>query len=341
MRLPARGSLLSSSIAPLETSLFAAEESLGGKNYMLEAGLFDDVNTLLGWHPHDRTWAGFQYSKAFLSVHFTFKGVASHPANAPQLGRSALKAAELLDVGVNFMREHVKDGVRISSVITTPATQPNVIPAEAESWYYIRTNKHQDLAEVFDWISDIAKGAALMTRTQVENRIDYDSHELMPNRALAELVDGNLHLVGPPQFTDEEREAAKIMQGDTRNKAVIALEENVEPLPGEPEQGFFFTDLGNVSWKVPTQVFEVASYPYGVPIHTWQVTACAALPIGQKAMIVAAKTLAATAIDLFENPALRDAARKELDERISSYGYTYRLLAPSNRKPPIFDENSR
>ena len=297
-----------------------AEESEAGKSYMLEAGLFDDVDALLGWHPQENTWAGFQYSKAAISVHFMFTGVSAYAGNSPQVGRSALKGAELLEIGVNFMREHLKDDVRMSSVVTTTATQPSVVPANAESWYQLRTNKHQDLSEVFDWVSDIAKGAALMTHTQVASRIDYDTHELMPNRPLAEVVDRNLRLVGMPQFTDEDMALARKMQEPLQRKMDLAFSDSVGPLPDTPKQGFFFTDVGNVSWKVPTQVFEVSSYPFGVPIHTWQVAASSGLPIGQKAMLVAAKTLAGAAIDLFKDPALLEAARQDLVHR--SKGYT-------------------
>jgi aminobenzoyl-glutamate utilization protein B len=315
-----------------------AEESEAGKSYMLEAGLFDDVDALLGWHPQENTWAGFQYSKAAVSVHFIFTGVSAYAGNSPQVGRSALKGAELLEIGVNFMREHVKDDVRISSVIATTATQPSVVPANAESWYQLRTNKYQDLTELFDWVSDIAKGAALMTHTQVTTRIDYDTRELLPNLPLAQLVDRNLRLVGMPQFTDEDRSLARKMQEPLQRKVDLAFADSVGPLPDTPKQGFFFTDVGNVSWKVPSQVFEVSSYPFQIPIHTWQVAASAGLPIGQRAMIVAAKTLAGAAIDLFKDQSLLQAAKKDFAER--SKGYTYRPIAPPNRKPPIIREGS-
>lgn len=315
-----------------------AEESEASKSYMLEAGLFDDVDVLLGWHPQENTWAGFQYSKAAVSVHFMFTGVSAYAANSPQVGRSALKGAELLEIGVNFMREHLKDDVRISSVLTTTATQPSVVPGNAEGWYQLRTNKHQDLAELYDWVSDIAKGAALMTHTQMATRIEYDTHELLPNRPLAEVVDRNLRLVGIPQFTEEDKALAIKMQQPLQKNIDLAFADRVAPLPDTPKQGFFFTDVGNVSWKVPSQVFEVSSYPFGIPIHTWQVAASAGLPIGQRAMIVAAKTLAASAIDLFKDPTLLEAAKKDFAER--SRGYTYRPIAPPNRKPPLAVEGS-
>ena len=314
-----------------------AEESIGGKTYMLEAGLFNDVDVLLGWHPQDVTTASFQYSKAVASVRFKFKGVAAHASSAPQVGRSALKGVELTDVGVNFMREHLKEDARIHSVITNGGGQPNVVPAMAESWYYIRANKHEDVADMFEWVSEIARGAAMMTRTQVEIVVDDDTYELLPNRPIAEVMDRNLRLVGPPRFTEEEKAAAKKMQEPLKKNIELALAETVEPLPEAPAQGLFSTDMGNVSWNVPSQVFEVATYPYRAPIYSWQVTACSGMSIGQKGMLVAAKTLAATAIDMFKNPSMVEAAKKDLEERKKAH--PFRLLTPPNRKPPVIQES--
>jgi aminobenzoyl-glutamate utilization protein B len=313
-----------------------AEESIGGKNYMLDAGVFKDVDVLLGWHPQDRTSAGFQYSKAVASVRFKFKGVAAHASSAPQLGRSALKGVELTDIGVNFMREHVKEDARIHSVITNGGGQPNVVPADAESWYYIRANKHQDVTDMFDWTSEIARGAAMMTRTQVEIVVDDDSYEVLPNRPIAEVMDRNLRLVGAPKFTDEEKTVARKMQEPLKKNIEKGLSEEIEPLPELPTQGLFSTDLGNLSWNVPSEIMEVATYPYRAPIHSWQVTACSGMSIGQKGMMVAAKALAGTAIDFFKSPGLLDAAKKDLEGRRK--GYAFRLLVPSNRKPPTYAE---
>jgi aminobenzoyl-glutamate utilization protein B len=313
-----------------------AEESVSGKDYMLDAGLFNGVDVLLGWHPQDVTTASFQFSKAVASVRFKFKGVAAHASSAPQLGRSALKGVELTDVGVNFAREHLKEDARIHSVITNGGGQPNVVPAQAESWYYIRANKHEDVADMFEWVSEIARGAAMMTRTQVEIAVDADSYEVLPSRPIAEVMDRNLRLVGPPRFTEEEKAAAKKMQEPLKKNIGLPLAETIESLPEAPAQGLFSTDMGNVSWNVPSQIFEVATYPYRAPIHSWQVTACSGMSIGQKGMLVAAKTLAATAIDMFKNPSVVDAAKKDLEER--KKGHAFRLLTPPNRKPPIVPE---
>jgi len=311
-----------------------AEESIGGKNYMLEAGLFDDVDVLLGWHPSPRTGAGFSYSKAVVDVRFKFKGLAAHASTSPHLGRSALDAVELMNVGVNYLREHVKEDVRIHYVVTRGGGQPNVVPPEAESWYYIRANKHQDVAEMFERISEIARGAALMTRTEVEIAVGDDSHEVLPNRPLAELMDRNLRLVGPPRFSEEEKVFGRKLQEPLTGPFEAVLSERIEPLPEKPGQIASSTDEGNVSWKIPTGSLGVASYPVGIPGHSWQIVACAGMSIGQKTIAVAAKTLAATAIDLLKDPRLVEAARKDFEERRK--GYSFRLLVPANRKPPIF-----
>ena len=314
-----------------------AEETLTGKNYMLEAGAFKDVDILLGWHPNDRTRVTFEYSKAVAEMHFKFTGVAAHASIAPYLGRSALHAVELMDTGVNFMREQLKEDARIHYVITKGGGSPNVIPPEAESWYFIRANKNKDVLDIFEWVSEIAKGAAMMTRTQVEINVDSDNHEVLPNRPLAETVDRNLHLVGAPKFNDDENTEARKMQEGMKGDFKFPLEPIIEPLPDSPTQGAYSTDVGNLSWNIPTQSFEVASYPYGLPIHSWQVAASAGMSIGRAAMPVAAKTLAATAIDLFRDPVLIETAKKDFQNRRT--GYEYRLLTPANRKPPVYGED--
>lgn len=314
-----------------------AEESVGAMNYMGPAGVFDDADAILVFHAQDTNYCGYEFSKAVASARFKFKGVAAHASQSPQLGRSALKGVELMDVGVNFMREHVKEDARIHSVITNGGGQPNVVPPEAESWYYIRANRHQDVEEMFDWVSEIAHGAAMMTRTQVEIRVDDDSHEVLPNLPLSAIVDRNLHLVGAPKFTDEEKAAARKMQEGLNGNFEIAFHEDIDPLPVAPPHDAHSDDGGNVSWKVPYVVFTVASYPVGVPIHSWQVAACSGMSIGQKAMEVAAKTLAGSAIDLFKSPAAIAEAKKDLEGRTK--GAPFRLLTSPDRKPPVYPES--
>lgn len=313
-----------------------AEESGSGKEYMLEAGLFKDVDVLLGWHPQDKTRVTFEYSKAIAEMHFRFTGVAAHASVAPYLGRNALHGVELMDAGVNFLREQLKEDARIHYVISKGGGQPNVIPPDAESWYFIRANKHQEVVDIFQWVSEIAKGAAMMTRTQVKIQVDSDAQEVLPNRPLARAVDRNLRLVGPPKFTDEEKMQARKMQEGMQGDFRYPFDPVVDPLSDSPTQGAYSTDVGNVSWNVPEQAFEVASYPYGLPIHSWQVAASSGMSIGREAIPVSAKTLAATAIDLFDDPALIEEAKNDFIER--KKGYEYNLLTPPNRKSPVFQQ---
>ena len=164
-----------------------AEETGIGKTYMLREGLFKDVDTILSWHAGDRTAAAWDYSKAMVSVKFRFEGLPAHASVSPHQGKSALDAVELMSVGVNFMREHVKEDTRIHYVITNGGGQPNVVPPIAEVWYYLRANKHTDVEEYYVWLTEIARAAAAMSRTKlIETRIDADMHEVLPNRTLVE-----------------------------------------------------------------------------------------------------------------------------------------------------------
>jgi aminobenzoyl-glutamate utilization protein B len=313
-----------------------AEETGGGKDFMLDAGLFKDVDILLGWHPSTNTRTEFEYTKAMAEMHFRFKGVASHASVAPDKGRSALHAVELMDAGVNALREQLKEDARVQYVISDGGGEPNVIPADAESWYVVRANKHDEVSDIVQWISEIAKGAAMMTRTQVDVRIDNDQPEVLPNGPLAEVIDRNLHLVGAPAFRDEDRTLARqLLEGGGRDPQAMSAE--VVPLAREPAQAAYSTDLGNVSWTVATERFAVAPSPYVIAPHTWQATANAATA-GLEAIPVAAKVLAGTAIELFKTPAAIDAAKKDL--AAAAKGHTYKLLTAPDRKPPVYREGA-
>lgn len=289
-----------------------AEETGIGKTYMVRAGLFKDCDTVLTWHASDRSDSSFSYSKAMISTKFRFAGLASHASASPHEGRSALDAVELMDAGVNFMREHVKEDARIHYVITNGGGQPNVVPPEAEVWYYVRANKHSDVERYFEWVQQIAQGAAMMTQTRLTAvRVEADLHEVLPNRALAEAIQRNLEFVGAPKFTDEEKTFARQTQQPLNRPFDRALSETVEPLNEQPSQGLASTDVGDISWVVPVGQLNVAAYTFGAPNHTWQIAACTGMSIGEKGMLVAAKTIAATAVDLFESPALLDGARAD------------------------------
>jgi aminobenzoyl-glutamate utilization protein B len=232
------------------------------------------------------------------------------------------------------MREQMKEDARITYVISNGGGQPNVIPADAESWYTIRANKHEEVAEIVQWVSEIARAAAMMTRTEVEIRVDNDMPEVVPNRPLAEVIERNLQLVGTPRFTENDTAIARKLL-DTKKGNVQSAKTEVVALPEAPSQESYSTDLGNVSWKVPTERLAVNSAPYALGAHTWQAVVLSATT-GLKAMPIAAKALAATAIDLFTDPALREAARRDFEGRTKGNSFT--LLTPPNRKPPNYPE---
>jgi aminobenzoyl-glutamate utilization protein B len=238
-----------------------------------------------------------------------------------------------MNVGVNYMREHVKEDARIHYVVTNGGGQPNVVPPSSEVWYYIRADRHRDVEDYFDWVSEIARGAAAMSRTQLEKvQVDADMHEILPNRTISEILQRNLGIVGPPRFTAEEREFARKTQADLARAPEIALSEEIEPLEDEPGQDLASSDVGDISWFVPVGELSVASYSYGAPGHSWQIVACTGTSIGEKAMLVAAKTLAATAVDLYASPARVAEAKADFEAIRKPLEYV--TLIPEGQKAP-------
>jgi len=311
-----------------------AEETGIGKTYMLREGIFKDVDTLLSWHALDKTMATWDYSKAMVSVKFKFEGLPSHASVSPHQGKSALDAVELMSVGVNFMREHVKEDTRIHYVITNGGGQPNVVPPSAEVWYYLRANKHTDVEEYFVWLTEIARAAAAMSRTTlIETRVDADLHEVLPNRTLVEVIQKNLELVGPPKFDEREKAFARATQKDLKPQPELALTDRVEPLSsGPPTQGVHSTDVGDLTWFFPVGQFTAATYAVGAPGHSWQIVACTGMSIGEKGMLVAAKTIAGSAIDLYRSPDLIQRAREDLKKTMADQKYL--TLIPDGQKAP-------
>lgn len=313
-----------------------AEETLIGKVYMLLDGQFDDLDVCLHWHPATKTgvWAGS--SKAAVSVKFTFHGVAAHAAGSPDKGRSALDAVELMNVGTNFMREHIKEDARIHYVITNGGGAPNVVPAEATVWYYIRADQHKDVESYFEWVNDIAKGAALMTRTKVTSQVDTDCHEIIHNQSLAEMLHRNLETIGAPKFNDSERALARRLQQPLLEQfggqIKLALEESVQPLTEATEISKGSTDVGDISWYIPTSGIRTACMAAESPGHSWQNVAAIGSTIGEKGTIVAAKALAISAIELLEKPDLVTAAKADWKNTLNGRKYT--SLIPRGQKAP-------
>lgn len=314
-----------------------AEETLIGKVYMLLDGEFKDLDVCLHWHPGTKheVWSGS--SKAMVSVKFTFHGTAAHASGSPDSGRSALDAVELMNVGVNYMREHVKEDARMHYVITNGGGQPNVVPPTATVWYFIRADKHQDVERYFEWVRDIAEGAAKMTRTKMTYQIDTDCHELIPNTPLAELVHRSFVAVGPPKYSEKDIAFARRLQESLKDESgkrfPVALETEVQSLKSADKLTKGSTDVGDISWFVPTIGVNTTCFAAESPGHSWQNVASIGSSIGETGIIYAAKVLAATAIDLLEHPDLITAAKADFDQRMKDREYT--TLIPEGQKPPV------
>lgn len=314
-----------------------AEETLIGKVYMTLDGQFNDLDACLHWHPGAQNKLWYGSSKALISAKYTFSGLPAHASGSPERGRSALDAVELMNVGTNYMREHVKENSRIHYVITNGGGQPNVVPATAQVWYFVRANSHNDCEANFDWITEIAEGAAKMTRTKMALQIDTDCHEIIPNLPISRVIHRNFTLVGPPKFDEADLNLAKQLQAPLRAdfglKETKALNDTIQELPDKlpaPDGGS--TDVGDVSWHVPTSGFGTVCFPAGSPGHSWQNVAAIGSPIGHKGMMVAAKVLALSAVDLLQDaPALKD-AKADFDQRMKALKYTTRI--PQGQKAP-------
>jgi aminobenzoyl-glutamate utilization protein B len=313
-----------------------AEETTIGKVYMLLDGAFQDVDVCLHWHPSTKNQVWNGSSKAIVSAKFTFRGVAAHASGNPEQGRSALDAVELMNIGVNFMREHVKDDARLHYVITDGGGAPNVVPATATVWYYVRADDHKDVEEYFPWVQDIARGAAMMTRTKLSVAIDTDCHELIPNTPLAELIQANFAKLTPPKFTPDEQAFARRLQEplvrDFGLSFPVAIDESIHPLDGAPEKSKGSTDVGDISWHVPTCGLRTACMASGSPGHCWQNVAAIGSTIGEKGLVYAARIMAITTLDLLEKPELVTAAKQDFDKRMKDRKYI--SLIPKGQKPP-------
>jgi aminobenzoyl-glutamate utilization protein B len=313
-----------------------AEETLIGKIYMLLAGFFGDLDACLHWHPGTQNRVYFSSSKAAISAKFTFTGLAAHASGSPDKGRSALDGVELMNVGANYMREHIKETSRIHYVITNGGGQPNVVPATAQVWYYVRANNHDDVERHFDWLKDIAEGAARMSRTKVQVSIDTDCHEIVPNLPLSKLIFKNMKKVGAPKFgpgdIDLARQLQTAIRADFGLKDPQALNDKIEDFPTAPYQDGGSTDVGDISWHVPTSGVSTACFAAGSPGHSWQNAAAAGSPIAHKGMLVAAKMLALSTIDLLQDPRTLQEAKADFQQRMKDH--PYRTVIPKGQKAP-------
>ena len=309
-----------------------AEEGGAGKVYMVREGLFKDVDVVLHWHPSSQNVAETGTTLANKNGKFRFYGVASHASASPERGRSSLDAVEAMDAMVNMMREHVTPETRIHYVITRGGEAPNVVPAFAEVYYYVRHPQRDEVKAVWARIVKAAEGAALGTETRVEIEVTGGVYNMLPNETLGKIMDKNLRVVGGYTFNATEKEFAVSIQKSLAGP-LPSLESTNEILPFQLRDGNASTDVADVSWVVPTVGLATATWVPGTPYHSWQAVAAGGTSIGFKGMIVAAKALALTAIELFESPAAIDESWKELRKRRGE-NFTYEALV-GDRKPAL------
>ena len=337
-----------------------AEEKGSGKVYMALDGAFDDLDAALNFHPATINMPTKGSAVGVNSIYYRFKGRSSHAGGSPEKGRSALDAVELMNVGVNYLREHVKDDVRIHYIITKGGTAPNIVPEEAESYYFIRAANPDYLAEVVERVNKVAKGAAMMTETSVDIVFDEGTSPLLNNHTLADLQYQAMQLIGPIHFTEEEIEFAQKINDAFPGTNADYIDEKIEHYKLSPEEAEALnkfrdqplisdnfpaldigiietgsTDVGDLSQIVPVSMLLTTCHPTGCPGHSWGNVASAGMSIGHKGMMHAAKIMAVTAIELFTNPSHLEKIWKEFKEKTK--GKPYVPPIPPDKKPPSYE----
>ncbi|WP_295039036.1 M20 family metallopeptidase [Salinicola sp.] len=332
------------------------EEGGSGKTFMVREGVFDDVDAALTWHPQAFNAIFSTPTLANIQAYFRFKGTSAHAANSPHLGRSALDAVELMNVGANYLREHIVPDARLHYSITrTGGASPNVVQADAEVLYLMRARRMSDVQAIFERIQKIAEGAALMTGTRVEMTFDKACSGYRPNRTLERLMQSRFEAFGPPRHDAGEqaygaRIKATVSDDDLRTtyanilsaggeaaEAYVdglegkALVDDIAPYRASDELMYGSTDVGDVSWVVPTAQCYVNCFALGTPLHTWQVVAQGRSSLGHKGMLQAAKVMAGTAVALMQDPAILAEARAELDR--ATRREPYRCPIPDDVTP--------
>ncbi|MBW6464548.1 MAG: amidohydrolase [Firmicutes bacterium] len=324
-----------------------AEETITAKGYMVRDGYFDDVDAVFDWHPADINTVNMKTTLACDSVEFIFKGRSAHAAGNPEWGRSALKAVELMNAGVNYMREHTIEDVRIHYVITDGGQEPNVVPARAAVWYYIRSPRRSQVDELSRRIFLCAEGAATMTETELEIKVTDKCYNMLPNKTLSRIAHEEFEATGVPAvLPDEEKYIEGLRATLTKeqleetfrynkmpldypnlmHKEILPLEEDGEVSPGS-------TDAGDVSWKAPLAHVRVACKPVGVPGHSWQAVSAFGSELGMQGMLTAAKVLSRAGWRLIENPVLVSEAKAELENSLIKE--PFKLALTPDLQPPV------
>ena len=331
-----------------------AEEQISAKTFMARTGCFDDLSAGLNFHPSKVNMPGKGTAVGVYDAFFKFKGIASHAGGSPEKGRSALDAVELMNVGANYLREHVPDKVRIHYTITNGGRVPNIVPDEAEVWYFVRAPERKLLDEVYERVIKVAQGAAMMTETSVDVRFGGACSTVLNNHYLADLQYEAMSRIGPIRFTEDELRFAREINSryPAENQKQFLddlrvppeLTDQVEALKNEPlvaenlpamDEEFIgtgSTDVGDVSWITPLSMLETACFPTGVAGHSWGITASSGMSIGHKGMMHAAKVMAYTAALLYTDPTHLEKARAEFEEKIRRTPYVNPI--PPDVQPP-------
>jgi aminobenzoyl-glutamate utilization protein B len=307
-----------------------AEEAGSGKAYMTRDGVFKDLDVCLAWHPETETRADVDSTQALVDFIVEFKGKAAHAAFDPWNGRSAVDGLEAFTHGVEMLREHVKPTVRMHYVIVKGGDVPNVVPEYAKVWCWARDSKRAGVEVVLQRLREIADGAARIAGVESKFTIQSGCYEILVNLAGAKLLQQNLEWLGPIKYTEQEQEFARAIQRATGTEQK-GLNGEIKPLKApNPEPPGGSTDVGDVSWVVPTLHLSVTTAPESV-WHAWPVVACGGMSIGHKGMFLASKTLAATMVDLFEDARAREAIQAEFKEKTK--GFVYKSYVPDG--PPL------
>ena len=303
------------------------EEGGSGKAFMAREGVFDNLDAALSWHPEANTGIYTSLNLANCQVLYKFDGAAAHAAAAPHLGRSALDAVELMNVGVNFLREHMPDRSRVHYAITNSGGfSPNVVQSHAEVLYLIRGATSKDAEALYQRVNDIAAGAALMTGTKTSQEFIKACSNTILNDTLQRILYEKMQQIGLPEATEEDLTFAREMAQKGLAQCPGANAEHplnleLKPYYGQEDPSWGSTDVADVSWVCPTAQITAAAFAAGTPGHSWQLTAQVKLPFAYKAMLFTSKVLAATAAELFQNPELLEKAKAEHANRTGPDGY--------------------
>jgi aminobenzoyl-glutamate utilization protein B len=324
-----------------------AEEGGAAKTFMVRGGAFDDADIAITWHPHSFWEVVVTPSLANTRADFVFTGRASHAAASPHLGRSALDAVELMNVGVNYMREHMPSDARVHyALLDTGGIAPNVVQAHARVRYSIRARDLPGMNELVERVRKIAQGAALMTETQMEMRIISAVSNVLPNTPLEQTLNRIMEDLGPPSFDEADQQFAAKIRATLTEKDIASvyhaigmdptdrpLADFLVPLDAKRNPLIGSTDVGDVSWVVPTVQVHAPTIAIGTPLHTWQVVAQGKSPHAHKAMVQAAKAMAGLGVKALNEPDLIAAAKADLDKRTARTPYVSPL--PDNVAPPL------